>query len=543
MSTPGQPYISNGQVLERYELPAGFPVPRDHAQIVTYLSAILSMRISEILKANDALCSPPLTTRIVRWIDDVYFFFGLYFVTLFSLRDRNSIFTDQETHTTIDRAGVVALEEVVPVVLVVAVAALGELEGLMISGGLSARAVVDEIIYRRAAGKFKLDPKENSPVHPTSLCWIASMTKLVTAVAMMQLIERGLASLDEDVCDTLPELKDIDILLQDKENPGRGVPEDSVSVSPNANGGGNPDQYTGFRTEKARGKITVKDLLCHTSGLCYDHSSPLLQQWSKSIKRKSNTFCGSLDGYHHPLLFEPGTSWAYGGGLDWAGAMIERKTGTTLEDYMKANIWSKVGATCTTFHPEKNRDELPPQLEMGLRIRTESGNTRISPGRVILEYPRKNDLGGIGLFGTADDYIKFLAALLQGGRGLLSESSVEALFQPRLDRAIRSSMLVGAGKQMRRILGAKDTYDIDQADHCLGGTVTLRDIPGRRRKGTVSWAGLPNLHWWIDRESGIAATLFTQLLPPMDAIVADLLMELEEGFCCVVVSARIAYEG
>lgn len=162
---------------------------------------------------------------------------------------------------------------------------------------------------------------------------------------------------------------------------------------------------------------------------------------------------------------------------------------------MKANIWSKIGATCTTFHPEKNRDELPPQLEMALRTRTEDGQTHISPGRVILEYPRQNDLGGIGLFGTADDYIKLLVALLQGGKGLLSERSVDALFQPRLDRSIRSAMLVGAGKQMRRILGAKDTDDVDQADHSLAGTVTLRDIPGRRRKGTVSWAGLPNLHW------------------------------------------------
>lgn len=84
------------------------------------------------------------------------------------------------------------------------------------------------------------------------------MTKLVTAVAMMQLIERGLASLDEDVCDTLPELKDIDILFQDKENTSGGAPEESVDVSSNANGGNPADQYTGFRTEKAKGTITVK---------------------------------------------------------------------------------------------------------------------------------------------------------------------------------------------------------------------------------------------------------------------------------------------
>lgn len=85
MSTPakpGKPYISNGQVLERYGLPAGFP------PIVAqkpHLSAVPSQRIVGQFTANDILCSPPLTTRIIRWIDDVYFFFGLYFVTLFSV--------------------------------------------------------------------------------------------------------------------------------------------------------------------------------------------------------------------------------------------------------------------------------------------------------------------------------------------------------------------------------------------------------------------------------------------------------------------------
>ncbi|KAL1851887.1 hypothetical protein Plec18170_006190 [Paecilomyces lecythidis] len=350
---------------------------------------------------------------------------------------------------------------------------------------------------------------------------------------MMQLIERDIASLDEDVCDTLPELKDIDILFQDKENSSGGAPEDSVDVSSNANGGNPADQYTGFRTEKAKGTITVKytgiyyailqaSVMITQALFCSSGLSRLIENLIPSAEALTAIIIRFFLNQGHLGRME----------VDWTGQeqwSIERKTGTTLEDYMKANIWSRIGATCTTFHPEKNRDILPPQLEMALRTRMEDGQTHISPGRVILEYPRKNDLGGIGLFGTADDYIKFLVALLQGGKGLLSERSVDALFQPRLDRSIRSAMLVGAGKQMRRILGAKDTDDVDQADHSLAGTVTLRDIPGRRRKGTVSWAGLPNLHWWIDRESGIAATLFTQLLPSMDALVVDLLTELEEG--------------
>ena len=81
------------------------------------------------------------------------------------------------------------------------------------------------------------------------------MTKLVTAVAMMQLVEKGLASLDEDVCDTLPELKDIDILLYDQESSSGSDPEGSDQVP----GGGKPaDHNLGFRTEKAKTEITIK---------------------------------------------------------------------------------------------------------------------------------------------------------------------------------------------------------------------------------------------------------------------------------------------
>lgn len=174
---------------------------------------------------------------------------------------------------------------------------------------------------------------------------------------------------------------------------------------------------------------------------------------------------------------------------------VEIVTKSTLEDYMKKNIWSKLGANLTTFRPELHRDILPPPLEMGYRLSIGHGEKSIKQGPIILGQPAKHNLGGIGLFSTPTDYMKLLSSLLGGGYPLLSEYSIDILFQPQLSEASRMAMPKPLGSQMRRVLGIKCLDDHTQADHCLAGTMTLKDIPGRRRAGTVNWSGLPNLHW------------------------------------------------
>ncbi|KAJ0418661.1 beta-lactamase/transpeptidase-like protein [Aspergillus carlsbadensis] len=346
-----------------------------------------------------------------------------------------------------------------------------------------------DIIYQKAAGRASPAPDSSKPLDMNSLYWVASMTKLVTAVATVQLVERGILNLDEDVRDEIPDLREIQVL---------------------------------------EGMQRV-NMLTHSAGFAYDSSSPLLQEWSKSQGRMAHTFSGSMDGYRHPLIFQPDTSWGYGAGLDWAGQLIERVTDSSLEQYMQANIWSRLGAKSTTFHPELHANTLPPRMQMGERVSIGEGTKSIKPGRIILGYPATDDLGGIGLFSTPMDFIKLLSALVQGGDPILSGESVDHLFEPQLSDSSRMAMPTALGKQMRRVLGITSVDDYQRADHCLGGAVTLKDIPGRRRRGTVSWSGLPNLHWWVDRESGIAAALFTQIMPPADTAVTDLLLELEKA--------------
>ncbi|KAL2838524.1 beta-lactamase/transpeptidase-like protein [Aspergillus pseudoustus] len=365
-----------------------------------------------------------------------------------------------------------------------------------------------EIIYQKAAGRASASIDNVEPLELNSSYWIASMTKLVTAVAAVQLVERGILSLDEEVRDKIPELRHLQVLQSMEQGPGGPLEP---------------------KLQPVKGKITLRHMLTHAAGFVYDSSSPVLQEWSRFRGRTAHTFTGSMDGYRHPLVFQPGTSWGYGAGLDWAGQLIEYVTSATLEEYMQANIWSKIGASSTTFHPELHAHTVPPQMEMGRRMSVGQGAKSIKPGRVILGYPLKDDLGGIGLFSTPRDFVKLLSALLQGGGPLLRSESVDLLFRPQLSDVSRVAMAKLLGKQMRRVLGVADGDDFEQADHSPAGAVTLKDIPGRRRRGTASWSGLPNLHWWIDREAGIAAALFTQIMPPADAAVTDLVLKLEEA--------------
>ncbi|KAL4818271.1 beta-lactamase/transpeptidase-like protein [Aspergillus spinulosporus] len=320
--------------------------------------------------------------------------------------------------------------------------------------------------------------------------------------------------------------------------------------------------------------MNLSHLLTHTSGLVYDSSSPLLQQWSRSQGRTAHTFCGSMEGYTHPLLFEPGTSWGYGAGLDWAGVLIERITGTRLSTYMKDNILSRLEASCTSFlHPDQQpqNNTSPPLLGMAYRTSSPSNrnskaassplttsNPRSKPepslkaGPIILTYPLTHDLGGIGLFSTPADFASLLASLLRDGDRLFSKGkdSTDLLLAPQLYSRYPKAgkaLPAGLGRQMKRIFGVgvdarSSTLEqpIEQLeagieiDHSLAGLVAMQDIPGRRAKGSVGWAGLPNCHWWIDRKTGIAAALFTQLLPPSDEKVTGLLISLEEALYAAV---------
>jgi hypothetical protein len=128
--------------------------------------------------------------------------------------------------------------------------------------------------------------------------------------------------------------------------------------------------------------------------------------------------------------------------------------------------------------------------------------------------------------------MKLLSCLLQGGTPLLKKSSVDELFRPQVgeasNEAFRAWLLMSGGHRLFRQTGDEATKDeLMPMGHSLAGQVNLQDVGGRRKSGTVGWGGLPNLLWLVDRESGVAATVFTQIYPPGEATCREMVVELE----------------
>ncbi|EPE04147.1 beta-lactamase [Ophiostoma piceae UAMH 11346] len=376
-----------------------------------------------------------------------------------------------------------------------------------------------DFIYRKAAGSQKANGGTSYPLTLDTVTWIASQTKLTTSVSVMQLVEKGLVALDDDVRGILPVLKDIKVIT--------GFEDDDT-----APGGGHPI------FEDVKGPITLRQLVTHSSGFRYDTRHPLLIKYSKWAGRTENMFSGTIEGCLHPLIFQPGTSWDYGPGLDWAGRVIEAVTGMPYDEYQQEHIWKPLGAADTTFFPAKRGLTLWDIQETAER--GEGGG--LEAGRSPWLFECRDALGGAGLFSTANDYVKLLGTLLAGGGPLLSSTSVDVLFAPQTlapeaSAALRTFVTGSSPQKSKSWLWDSDPdnwRDYMEIKHCLCGLVNKEDVPGRRHKNTVNWDGLPNLLWFIDREGGVAATFFTQIMPPDDAEIRKLCQELETALYKIV---------
>jgi CubicO group peptidase (beta-lactamase class C family) len=113
--------------------------------------------------------------------------------------------------------------------------------------------------------------------------------------------------------------------------------------------------------------ITLRTLLTHTSGLTYDALHPKLLAWLAYHGRAPGTGARLLKQYDAPLTFEPGQGWMYGPGIDYAGLLIGRVTGLSLEEYMRENLWEPVGVKDMTFRLSSRPDMRERMADMSLR--------------------------------------------------------------------------------------------------------------------------------------------------------------------------------
>ncbi|KAI8658077.1 Beta-lactamase [Fusarium keratoplasticum] len=232
--------------------------------------------------------------------------------------------------------------------------------------------------------------------------WVASCTKLITTVAVLQCVEKGLLELDQDISTILPEWKHPQVLT--------GFDEAGQPL---------------FRP--AWSTITLRHLLTHSSGMSYSWMHPLLQRYQKLHGPLAPVGQTIKDSYHPFLVCDPGEQWIYSPSIDWAGLMVERVNGgMKLGEYMRRFIFDPLGIRDSAFHLE-HREEMRARKGK-LWERTPGGLEEMKTP--FWSDPITDDMGGGGLYSTVSDLLKLYRGILRGD--VLRIETVKAMFLPQL---------------------------------------------------------------------------------------------------------------
>ena len=374
--------------------------------------------------------------------------------------------------------------------------------------------------YSHAAGKTSVEDGA-AEIKDDAVFLLASQTKLLTAVAALQIVERGLIAFDDNVEELLPELAGQQVLtgFDGDDKPILEARTEAITF-----------RYVGLMLCSIADGCSIltpdpRRLLTHTAGTAYDAGDANLIKYQTQRGVTPNSGPDVVSRFSYPLIFQPGTKWAYGTGMDWAGLVIERLTKSTLEEYMKTNIWDPLGAKTMTFFPQQNA-----ALEVRvptLSARGPDGNLHPFKGPFITTGVT-GCFGGSGGYSSLGDYRSLLLSLLRNDGKLLRPESVDELFKPQL-----TSAQAQAFKEY--LLGPSGAFFIGEFlaekyahDWAFGGVVFVEGYKdGRRGAGTLSWGGIANTFWMIDREAGLALTFGTQVIPPGDVKVKEVISVVE----------------
>ena len=344
-----------------------------------------------------------------------------------------------------------------------------------------------------SAGSIALEP--TAPKADADSLWrIYSMTKPVTGMAAMMLVEDGKLKLDQPIGDLIPAFRDMKVLTD---------PTGSLATRPAAR------------------PITVRHLLTHTAGLGYSiiTKGPLLKEYERlglnpaavnaalEVEARK-TRPASLEEFANrvaslPLIADPGTRWSYSISLDVMGRVIEVASGMSFEAFVQTRV----------FDPLKMRSTFwtVPQSAVG---RLSSNFAWVGENRVPLDpaatsawlNPPSFPYGGAGLVSSARDYDRFLHMLANGG----TLDGVRVMKPATV--ALAMSNLLPAGVVFGGVAGATGG-DSPALGFGAGGSVYLRDVPGGASKGTYGWGGAAGTVAWVDPVRKLRGTVMVNYFP------------------------------
>ena len=364
------------------------------------------------------------------------------------------------------------------------------------------------------------DIEKQIPLQKDSLFRIYSMSKPITGVALMILIEEGKVRLNDPVSLYIPEFAETKVMVMNKDG-----------------------SYT---TEKLDREVTIRDLATHTSGIAYSFTAnDALQEIYEKEKLSPYFFIDNLDtaeignsvvikseksfpdicafseglASKAPLMHQPGEKYTYSMGMDVLGCVIERASGKTFDIFLEERIFGPIGMKDTSFFvPESKKDrftslyaypgdlrELIPGMEgkipedlLMIKIDDRSYSPYLAKASVFD--------GGSGLVSTTEDYLKFAQMLLNGGKlgdvRILSRKSVELLSSNHLR------------KEVLNRTGSDDDYVTEGIGFGITvGVITDTGLTGQYgSNGMYFWGGAASTIFWIDPAEELVAVAMTQLL-------------------------------
>jgi CubicO group peptidase (beta-lactamase class C family) len=369
-----------------------------------------------------------------------------------------------------------------------------------VPGVVALAATDNDIVYEGIYGKRRLP--EGAAMTRDTVFRVASMIKLITSVAALQLVERDKLALDAPVPDLDPAL-------------------------------GSPQVVDGFdaaglpRLRPARRPILLRDLLTHTAGFSYrlwDAKAVQYRKWRDLLPPPERR-----DAPPTPLMFDPGERWAYGTGIDWVGRIVESISGERLDVYFRKHILDPLGMKDTAFVISQQQRRRQASMH-----RREPDSSLSAQPLERLQPDRKSFSGGGGIYSTAPDYLTLIRTLLRGG----SLDGVRIL-APDTVALMQRNQIGGIEAGVMKTTVPAVSNDVDffpglSLRWSFGHMINMQPVPDGRSAGSLTWGGLFNTYYWIDPARRIAAVFMTQVLPFADHRALRIYRQFERGVYAAV---------
>lgn len=314
-----------------------------------------------------------------------------------------------------------------------------------------------KVVHLEAAGKRELEG--GTPMQKDSIFRIYSMTKPITGVAMMILLEQGKWQLNDPVSKHIPEFADLKVA---KVDPANGT---VATVPPNH-------------------PMTMRELMSHSGGLTYGFfgGTAVDKQYVDNKvfdpSQPMQTFIERLG--KTPLLFQPGERWHYSVSVDVQGYLVEKLSGKSFPEFLQENVFGPLKMVDTAFYvPPEKMNRL-----VEFYYRDKDGKTVKHPGVADYSKPPVFPSGGGGLVSTASDYMRFCQMLLNGGT-----LDGQRILSPLSVKLMRTNMLPEAARTMSPGTGFGLDFAVIE-DPASGG--------GYGGEGTYFWGGYAGTWFWID---------------------------------------------